>query len=136
MRIAASSGELTSHHGFRIRSCRHLFESRTVVITILFDIDGTLIRSGGAGMKAIEAVMLEMFDFNSVNRVELGGRTDNGILTDLFESHSLSFDQHREEFCQKYWELLPSALDASKGSVLPGVAKLLEISRHCFFKLR
>jgi len=95
------------------------------VITILFDIDGTLIRSGGAGWKAIEAVMQEMFGLESVHQVPLGGRTDNGIFNDLFDAHSLSFEDHRETFSQKYWEQLPSALVSGNGTVLPGVEALL-----------
>ncbi len=96
------------------------------MITVLFDIDGTLIRSGGAGLKAIEQAMQEMFGIDSISKVKVHGRTDNGILSDLFAAESLSFDNHREEFSRRYWELLPEALQCGKGKSLPGVRTLLE----------
>ena len=95
------------------------------VITILFDIDGTLIRTGGAGMLAIERAMKDMFDLPPFGPVTVHGRTDNGILNDLFSQQSLSFDEHREEFNQRYWSLLPDTLAQAPGKILPGVVELL-----------
>ena len=96
------------------------------MITILFDIDGTLIRSGGAGLNAIAQTMKEMFGINSISKVDVHGRTDNGILSDLFQAESLSFDEHREDFSRRYWELLPVALESGLGRALPGVKPLLD----------
>ena len=84
-------------------------------------IDGTLIRTGGAGMTAITQTMNEMFQLESVGKVPVHGRTDQGILTDLFAAHELSFDEHRDAFSRRYWELLPSALASGPGKLLPGV---------------
>jgi phosphoglycolate phosphatase-like HAD superfamily hydrolase len=100
---------------------------KTKLITILFDIDGTLIRSGGAGMIAIKQVMKQMFDLEEIASVEVHGRTDNGIFGDLFGHQSLSYDDHRDEFNAKYWELLPSTLQRTSGAVLPGVSELLKL---------
>jgi len=95
------------------------------VVTILFDIDGTLIRTGGAGMVAISQAMNEMFQLESVAKVPVHGRTDEGILTDLFDAHELSFNEHRDAFSRRYWELLPAALASGPGELLPGVMDLL-----------
>lgn len=95
------------------------------MITLLFDIDGTLIRTGGAGMVAIKQAMREMFGLESISKVPVHGRTDEGILTDLFAAQSLSFAEHRETFSRRYWELLPQTLLAGEGEVLPGVEALL-----------
>ena len=95
------------------------------MITLLFDIDGTLIRTGGAGMVAIKQAMKEMFELESISKVSVHGRTDQGILTDLFAAQSLSFADHREAFSRRYWELLPVTLAAGEGKVLPGVEPLL-----------
>lgn len=95
------------------------------MITILFDIDGTLIRTGGAGMVAISQTMNEMFQLQSIAKVPVHGRTDEGILTDLFAAHELSFSEHREAFSRRYWELLPAALASGPGELLPGVMDLL-----------
>ncbi len=97
------------------------------MITILFDIDGTLIRSGGAGLIAITAAMERLFGVGSLPHVELHGRTDNGILSDVFDAQSLSYDQHRERFDQTYWELLPEILKQCSGEILPGVIDLLDL---------
>ena len=95
------------------------------MITILFDIDGTLIRSGGAGLIAIEHVMQQMFGIDRIGDITVHGRTDNGILSELFEQQSLSFDEHRREFNQRYWSKLQETLSQCPGAVLPGVKELL-----------
>lgn len=77
-------------------------------------------------MVAIAQAMNEMFDVKEISKVPVHGRTDEGILSDLFAAHSLSFDQHREAFSQRYWELLPKTLAAGEGEILPGVEELLE----------
>ena len=94
--------------------------------TILFDIDGTLLRCGGAGLAAIGHVMERMFGVKVLGRVAVHGRTDEGILNDLFEQASLVFDDHRDEFSPKYWSKLTETLDESPSYLLPGVPALLE----------
>ena len=96
------------------------------MITILFDIDGTLIRSGGAGMIAINQVMNDMFGISSVPKVPVHGRTDAGILNDIFNSQKLRFDDHKVEFSKRYWALLPETLKECPGVKLPGVDALLQ----------
>lgn len=76
-------------------------------------------------MVAIGQAMQEMFRLERVARVPVHGRTDEGILTDLFAAHELLFDEHREAFSCRYWELLPSALASGPGELLPGVMELL-----------
>ena len=95
------------------------------MITILFDIDGTLIRSGGAGLMAIEHVMKQMFGIGGIGSVQVHGRTDHGILSELFEQQALSFDAHRSEFNDRYWSKLPETLSQCPGAILPGVKELL-----------
>jgi phosphoglycolate phosphatase-like HAD superfamily hydrolase len=96
------------------------------LITILFDIDGTLIRSGGAGLIAIETSLRRMFDVEGIPQVQVHGRTDNGILSDIFAAHRLSFDEHRDEFNARYWSELPETLSRCSGQILPGVEHLLK----------
>ena len=94
--------------------------------TILFDIDGTLIRSGGAGMIAIAEAMKRLFDVDSIAEVKVHGRTDNGIFSDIFDGLALSYDEHRARFDEAYWELLPEKLKLCDGAILPGVVELLD----------
>ena len=52
----------------------------------LFDIDGTLIASGGAGKAALEAGFTEEFGVSSVSdKLSLSGRTDRSIVRDLLD---------------------------------------------------
>ena len=54
----------------------------------LFDIDGTLISSGGAGKAALEAALAEDFGITRlIEKLQLSGRTDRAIIRDLFRMH-------------------------------------------------
>src|SRR5579863_2888365 len=51
----------------------------------LFDIDGTLIASGGAGKAALEEALEEVFGIPAVtDKLSFSGRTDRAIIRDLF----------------------------------------------------
>ena len=102
------------------------FKDWASVITILFDIDGTLIRSGGAGMIAIRQVMGEMFGLQNVTKVPVHGRTDKGILGDIFAAVSLDYDEQQSEFTKRYSSLLAQTLAGCDGVILPGVKSLLD----------
>ena len=98
-----------------------------LMITILFDIDGTLIQTGGAGFAAIRQACQSLFgEPVSVPKVPVHGRTDQGILTDVFASLERDYAQHRDAFHEHYWARLPEALGQRQGQVLPGVLPLLE----------
>ncbi len=93
--------------------------------TLLFDIDGTLIRSGGAGFAAMKIALAEIMGLESLPHVDVHGRTDRGILGDLFELVSLDYESNIEKFNRLYWEHLPASMQRSAGIVLPGVVELL-----------
>ncbi|MHB1422207.1 MAG: HAD family hydrolase [Gemmataceae bacterium] len=91
----------------------------------LFDIDGTLIASGGAGKTALEAALAEVFGVTTlIDKLQLSGRTDRAIIADLFRAHSIDDtpDNH-ERLRTAYLRQLPRYLHA--GRVLPGIAELL-----------
>ncbi len=51
---------------------------------LLFDIDGTLIRSNSAGRLAMAAALEEMFGSSGpLDSYSMGGKTDARIITDL-----------------------------------------------------
>ena len=55
------------------------------MIVILFDIDGTLISTGGAGKAALEETLKHDFGFRgTIEQVKFSGRTDRAIIRDLF----------------------------------------------------
>jgi phosphoglycolate phosphatase-like HAD superfamily hydrolase len=94
---------------------------------LLFDIDGTLIRSGGAGKAAMEEALRTAFGVETIRDVvEYGGRTDRAIGFDLLEAHGLEASQDNvRRLNDAYLSLLPAALRANQGVVCPGVADLL-----------
>jgi len=95
----------------------------------LFDIDGTLLNSGGAGQHAMEAVLLEEFgcELPAVFDIPAAGRTDRAITHDLLELFGLpSHDDSHLRFHDAYVSRLPEALAQRKGTVLPGIARILE----------
>ncbi|MCE9548719.1 MAG: HAD family hydrolase [Planctomycetia bacterium] len=93
----------------------------------LFDIDGTLISSGGAGRAAFYAALEAEFDRPAPHReIAFSGRTDRAILSDLFARHDV---EHSEEnirrFFPTYLKVLPQMLSSRGGVVLPGVESLV-----------
>jgi len=101
--------------------------SETDVIVLLFDIDGTLIRSGGAGARATTIAMTRAFGIPDPQGVPLHGCTDRGIARDLFALHGLPNDESNwERFLAAYLEILAEELPKSPGEVLPGVEPLLD----------
>ncbi len=93
----------------------------------LFDIDGTLISSGGAGKAALEAALAEEFGITRpVEKLQLSGRTDRAIIRDLFRMHVIDETaENLRRLTAAYLRLLPSCLRQNDGRVLPGVAELL-----------
>ncbi len=61
-----------------------IYKAGKTMWTLLFDIDGTLIRSRGAGMAASARAMDELFGISELPELEVHGRTDHGIFSDLF----------------------------------------------------
>ena len=93
----------------------------------LFDIDGTLIRTGGAGGAALLAAFCEEFGVDDPAKVTFSGCTDRGIARDLFRAHALD-DTHENWECLRsaYVARLGHYLPRHEGRVLPGVGQLLE----------
>jgi phosphoglycolate phosphatase len=91
----------------------------------LFDIDGTLIASGGAGKAALEAALAEEFGVPHIlDKLQLSGRTDRAIIADLFRLHVIDDTPvNHERLIDAYLRHLPRYLHA--GRVLPGIAELL-----------
>jgi phosphoglycolate phosphatase-like HAD superfamily hydrolase len=94
---------------------------------ILWDIDGTLIRSGGAGKHALEGALRDAFGLAEVrDEVPYSGRTDCAISVDLLRVHGIDPTPDNQRKLQSaYLAKLPHSLMERGGNVLPGVQDVL-----------
>ena len=93
---------------------------------ILFDIDGTLIDSQGAGGKALLAALRIVFDLPHARPVALHGRTDAGIMSELLKVNGIeATTENLDRLSQRYFAILPGELARQGGRILPGVVDLL-----------
>lgn len=99
-------------------------------MTVLFwDIDGTLITTGRAGMFAWNDSVLELTgrEFDLKTAIRTAGLTDYQIAVKTFEAMGLDAkDGLLERLVRRYEELLPSSLPKKNGYVLPNVRGILE----------
>ena len=97
---------------------------------LLFDIDGTLILSGGAGRRAFEKVFLEVYGIpGSMHGFEPQGKTDTLITIELVKKYlnRTPSDEEISLILKKYCEYLVTEVKNSPGyRVLPGVLDALE----------
>ena len=95
---------------------------------LLFDIDGTLIHSGGAGVQALKAAFKERFGIDDdLHDIEIAGMTDSGIVLSILNKHKIpATHENVSAFLDSYVHSLSSELRRRKGKLLPGVLKLLK----------
>jgi len=92
----------------------------------LFDIDGTLLSSGGAGKAAIEKAFHQQFGVEVTTQVTYSGRTDRAIARDLLKHHGIDYTADNWlKLRAAYLQLLPETLARHQGLVLPGISRLL-----------
>lgn len=97
------------------------------MLTLLFDIDGTLISTGGAGGTALIEAFREDFGIDNPAQVPFSGRTDRGIGTNLFQQHGIDDSpENWQRLRDGYIARLPIHLSQRDGCVLDGVLRLLE----------
>ncbi|MDQ3545965.1 MAG: HAD family hydrolase [Verrucomicrobiota bacterium] len=94
---------------------------------LLFDIDGTLIDSGGAGIQSLKDVLQQQFGIaDDLRGVEIAGKTDTGIVHQILRKQKIAVtDEATSAFLDLYLEFLVHELPQRKGRVLPGVPELL-----------
>jgi phosphoglycolate phosphatase-like HAD superfamily hydrolase len=95
---------------------------------VLFDIDGTLLTSGGAGERALRLVLKDRFGCDDdLANVEIAGKTDSAIARRIFEQHGIEPSaENLGAFYDGYLDHLAAELPKTKGRLLPGILKLLE----------
>jgi phosphoglycolate phosphatase-like HAD superfamily hydrolase len=97
---------------------------------LLWDIDGTLLTAGGAGMLALHVALQRVFAINgSINDIDFAGRTDRWIMRQIFAKFDLpATEENFTRFADGYIAALPAAMANRGVRALPGVTALLETS--------
>jgi phosphoglycolate phosphatase len=94
---------------------------------VLFDIDGTLVRTGGAGVKAFAKVFLTEFNAHEgFEKLKFAGRTDVSLVREFFVYHKIATSpENFERFFERYSFWLDYILNHSKTEACPGVWEFL-----------
>ena len=98
---------------------------------VLFDIDGTLLLSDGAGRRAIHRALIEIFGDTGPADHRFDGKTDPQIVRELMRSvghEDAHIDRRMEELFARYVTCLREELEDPHyhAAALPGVPQLLE----------
>lgn len=93
---------------------------------ILFDIDGTLIDSGGAGVRALDLAMKELFALeNAFQGISMAGKTDTQIIREGLVKHDLSTDGTIDAVINAYLRYLAQEINNDRKHVKPGIYEIL-----------
>jgi phosphoglycolate phosphatase-like HAD superfamily hydrolase len=99
---------------------------------VLFDIDGTILLTAGAGRRAITAAIHEQIGSGSALReIRFDGKTDPQIVTELLQTsgHEGPLPAARlHAICRRYVELLAEELKqpTTQTTLMPGILELLD----------
>lgn len=98
---------------------------------VLFDIDGTLLWTDGAGRRAVHRAIHEVYGAHPVEGHEFDGKTDPQIVRELMRLGGLAddtIDAHLDRTLTRYVDLLREELarDDHSDKTYPGIAPLLD----------
>jgi phosphoglycolate phosphatase len=101
-----------------------------VTTLVLFDIDGTLVLTGGAGLRAMTLAFEELFNVPDAFRgMPMAGRTDAWILSDAAAAHGIAQDSPSlARFPDVYLRHLIGEIEKPhpRKNMMPGVRDLLD----------
>jgi phosphoglycolate phosphatase-like HAD superfamily hydrolase len=97
---------------------------------LLFDIDGTLVLTGGAGVRALNRAFIEVLGVPyAMERIRPHGKTDPAIIREIFEvcGDSRPCSDFMTDLLDAYVRFLPEEVNSSPTyRVLPGILRFLE----------
>lgn len=94
-----------------------------MIRVVLFDIDGTLIHTGGAGVKAFARAFSEEFGLHDgCENLKFAGRTDVSLVREFFNLHHIDpTPEHFTRYFSVYLKWLEKMVADCVGGVFPGV---------------
>jgi len=94
----------------------------------LFDIDGTLIRTGGAGVQAFAKVFATEFNaIDGFEKMKFAGRTDVSLVREFFGFHDIPPTvENFNRFFERYVFWLDQILRQTQGGICAGVLEFIE----------
>jgi phosphoglycolate phosphatase-like HAD superfamily hydrolase len=94
---------------------------------LLFDIDQTILHSGGAGEKALTRALRDRFGLEEdLGNIEIAGKTDVWIAHRIFEAHGIEpLPDNVKRFLDGYLHYLKVELGLNDGRLLPGFPDIL-----------
>ncbi len=101
--------------------------ARTISLVWLFDIDGTLLLTQGAGREALVRALRSQYTIeDDLAGIPFAGRTDLLITNDIAARHGIEFvDGQRARFFRAVADEMRELMRTPRGALLPGVADLL-----------
>ncbi len=95
---------------------------------VLFDIDGTLLDSGGVGVKSLDLAFEEMFSIrDAFASIGVAGKTDLGIIREGLRLHGVDRRNGAvQAFFEAYLRHLRTNIDVRKGHIKKGVKEALD----------
>lgn len=94
---------------------------------MLFDIDGTLIDSGGAGTRSLDLALKELFSIeNGFDGISMAGKTDTQIIKEGLMKHGILADGNIGSVVKSYIKYLRIEMGNNKKHVKPGIFNVLE----------
>jgi phosphoglycolate phosphatase len=94
---------------------------------VLFDIDGTLVQTGGAGTRAFSKTFATEFKLHKgTEKMKFAGRTDVSLVREFFKIHGLpETPEHFSQFFERYVFWLDHILTRSDGNTCKGVREFI-----------
>jgi len=101
---------------------------------LLFDIDGTLVRTAGVGRRSMERSFEKIYGVkNGFHNIEMMGRTDPSILKEALFAHGLKWkEEDVGRFQETYFRILNAEIQIPNPErrLCPGIFELLSLLRQ------